>query len=145
MYKMKKSILATLALIFTLMISCNDLTEINIDPNNPAPESTDLNFLLPTTETNLGQTVYGLGLGTFSGVMQQTQQTGWQGGYNNYEWDDLSHSWAGYYSMLMNNDEYFKKAVQGGYEFHEGVARVLRAYIFGMVTDLWGDAPYSQA
>lgn len=145
MYKMKKSILATLALIFTLMISCNDLTELNINPNGVDPANADLNFLLPTVETNLGQTVYGLGLGTFSGVMQQTQQTGWQGGYNNYEWDDLSHSWGGYYSMLMNNDEYFKKAVQGGYEFHEGVARVLRAYIFGMVTDLWGDAPYSQA
>ena len=145
MYKMKKSIIATLALVFTLMISCNDLTELNINPNGVAPANADLNFLLPTTETSLGQTVFGNGLGTFSGVMQQTQQTGWQGGYNNYEWDDLSHSWGGYYSMLMNNDEYFKKAVAGGYEFHEGVARVLRAYIFGMITDLWGDAPYSQA
>ena len=145
MYKMKKSIIATLALVFTLMISCNDLTELNINPNGVDPANADLNFLLPTTETSLGQTVFGNGLGTFSGVMQQTQQTGWQGGYNNYEWDDLSHSWGGYYSMLMNNDEYFKKAVAGGYEFHEGVARVLRAYIFGMITDLWGDAPYSQA
>lgn len=145
MYKMKKSIIATLALVFTLMISCKDLTELNINPNGVDPANADLNFLLPTTETSLGQTVYGIGLGTFSGVMQQTQQTGWQGGYNNYEWDDLSHSWGGYYSMLMNNDEYFKKAVAGGYEFHEGVARVLRAYIFGMITDLWGDAPYSQA
>ena len=145
MYKMKKSIIATLALVFTLMISCKDLTELNINPNGVDPANADLNFLLPTTETSLGQTVYGIGLGTFSGVMQQTQQTGWQGGYNNYEWDDLSHSWGGYYSMLMNNDEYFKKAVEGGYEFHEGVARVLRAYIFGMITDLWGDAPYSQA
>ncbi len=145
MYKMKKSIIATLALVFTLMISCKDLTELNINPNGVDPANADLNFLLPTTETSLGQTVFGNGLGTFSGVMQQTQQTGWQGGYNNYEWDDLSHSWGGYYSMLMNNDEYFKKAVAGGYEFHEGVARVLRAYIFGMITDLWGDAPYSQA
>ncbi len=145
MYKMKKSIIATLALVFTLLISCKDLTELNINPNGVDPANADLNFLLPTTETSLGQTVFGIGLGTFSGVMQQTQQTGWQGGYNNYEWDDLSHSWGGYYSMLMNNDEYFKKAVQGKYEFHEGVARVLRAYIFGMITDLWGDAPYSQA
>jgi hypothetical protein len=145
MYKMKKSIIATLALVFTLMISCKDLTELNINPNGVDPANADLNFLLPTTETSLGQTVFGNGMGTFSGVMQQTQQTGWQGGYNNYEWDDLSHSWGGYYNMLMNNEEYFNKAVEGGYEFHEGVARVLRAYIYGMITDLWGDAPYSQA
>ena len=111
MYKIKKSILATLALVFTLVISCKDLDELNINPNGVDPANADLNFLLPTTETSLGQTVYGLGFGTFSGVMQHTQQTGWQGGYNNYEWDDLAHSWGGYYGMLMNNDEYFKKAV----------------------------------
>lgn len=145
MYKIKNSILATLALVFTLVISCKDLDELNINPNGVDPANADLNFLLPTTETSLGQTVYGLGFGTFSGVMQHTQQTGWQGGYNNYEWDNLSHSWGGYYSMLMNNDEYFKKAVSEKLEFHEGVARVLRAYIYGMITDLWGDAPYSQA
>ncbi len=145
MYKIKNSILATLALVFTLVISCKDLDELNINPNGVDPANADLNFLLPTTETSLGQTVFGLGFGQFSGVMQHTQQTGWQGGYNNYEWNDLSHSWGGYYGMLMNNDEYFKKAVNENLEFHEGVARVLRAYIFGMITDLWGDAPYSQA
>jgi hypothetical protein len=145
MYKIKKSIIATLALVFTIAISCKDLDELNINPNGVDPANADLNFLLPTTETSLGQTVYGLGFGTFSGVMQHTQQTGWQGGYNNYEWDDLSHSWGGYYGMLMNNDEYFKKAVSDKLEFHEGVARVLRAYIYGMITDFWGDAPYSEA
>ena len=145
MSKIKKSIITAMALVFTIMISCRDLDELNINPNGVDPAKADLNFLLPTTQTSLGQAVYGLGFGTFSGVMQHTQQTGWQGGYNNYEWNDLSHSWGGYYGMLMNNDEYFKKAVSGKFEFHEGVARVLRSYIFGLITDLWGDAPYSQA
>jgi hypothetical protein len=145
MYKIKNSIIATLVLVFTLVISCRDLDELNVNPNGVDPAKADLNFLLPTIETSLGQNVYGIGFGQFSGVMQHTQQTGWQGGYNNYEWDDLSHSWGGYYNMLMNTDEYFKKAVEGKYEFHEGVARVLRAYIYGMIADLWGDAPYSQA
>jgi hypothetical protein len=138
MYKIKNSIIVALTLVFTIVISCRDLDELNVNPNGVDPANADLNFLLPTTETSLGQTVYGLGFGTFSGVMQHTQQTGWQGGYNNYEWDDLSQSWGGYYGMLMNNDEYFKKAVNEKLEFHEGVARVLRAYIYGMITDLWG-------
>lgn len=77
--------------------------------------------------------------------MQHTQQTGWFGGYNNYDWDPLSHSWNGYYSILMNNEEYFRKAVEDGYEFHEGVARIMRAYLFGLITDIWGDAPYKEA
>jgi hypothetical protein len=145
MYKFKNRLIVTLALVFTFVISCKDLDELNINPNGVDPANADLNFLLPTTVTTLGQTVYNIGFGTFSGVMQQTQQTGWQSGYNNYDWNNLSHSWSGYYSILMNNDEYFKKAVSGKLEFHEGVARVLRAYTFGLITDLWGDAPYSQA
>jgi len=145
MYKIKNSLIVALTLVFAFVISCKDLDELNVNPNGVDPANADLNFLLPTTETSLGQTVFSLGFGTFSGVMQHTQQTGWQGGYNNYEWDDLSHSWGGYYGMLMNNDEYFKKAVSDNFEFHQGVARVLRAYIYGMITDLWGDAPYSQA
>lgn len=145
MYKIKNSLITALTLVLTFVISCKDLDELNINPNGVDPANADLNFLLPTTITNLGQTVYSIGFGTFSGVMQQTQQTGWQGGYNNYDWNNLSHSWSGYYGILMNNDEFFKKAVRGKLEFHEGVARVLRAYTFGLITDLWGDAPYSQA
>ena len=145
MNKIKNSFIIALALVFILVISCKDLNELNINPNGVDPANADLNFLLPTTETSIGQTIYGIGFGTFSGVMQHTQQTGWQGGYNNYDWDNLSQSWGGYYGMLMNNDEFLKKAVTEKLEFHEGVARVLRAYIFGLITDLWGDAPYSQA
>jgi hypothetical protein len=145
MYKFRNSLIIALTLVFTLVISCKDLDELNINPNGVDPANADLNFLLPTTITNLGQTVYSIGFGAFSGVMQHTQQTGWQGGYNNYDWNNLSHSWSGYYGILMNNDEFFKKAKKEKLEFHEGVARVLRAYTFGLITDLWGDAPYSQA
>lgn len=145
MYKIKNSIIIALTLVFTIVISCKDLDELNINPNGVDPANADLNFLLPTTITGIGETIYGLGFGTFSGVMQHTQKTGWQGGYNNYDWDDLSHSWSSYYNILMNNDEFYKKAVADNLEFHEGVARILRAYTFGLITDLWGDAPYSQA
>ena len=52
MYKMKKSIIATLALVFTLMISCKDLTELNINPNGVDPANADLNFLFSQRKAN---------------------------------------------------------------------------------------------
>ncbi len=145
MNKIKNSLIIALALVLTLVMSCKDLDEININPNGVDPAIADLNFLLPTTIANLGQTVFGIGFGQLSGVMQHTQQTGWTGGYNNYDWNDLSHSWNGYYGILMNNDEFLKKAKADGLEFHQGIARVIRAYTFGLITDLWGDAPYKEA
>jgi hypothetical protein len=145
MYTLKRQFYLFLTLLLGLVVSCRDLDELNINPNGVDPAIADVNFLLPTVETNVGQTVYNIGFGTFSGIMQHTQQTGWFGGYNNYDWNTLSHSWNGFYSILMNNDEYFRKAVEHNYEFHEGVARIMRAYVFGLITDIWGDAPYKGA
>ena len=145
MNKIKNSLIIALALVFTFLMSCKDLDDLNINPNGVDPAIADLNFLLPTTIVGLGQTVYGIGFGQLSGVMQQTQRTGWMTGHNNYDWNDLSHSWNGYYGILMNNDEFYKKAKADGLEFHQGVARVLRSYTYGLITDLWGDAPYKEA
>ncbi len=134
------------ALVIALALNaCYDLDELNIDPNGPAPEVADLNLLMPTVIVDLGRQVVDLGFGDIAGVMQHTQKTGWQGGHNDYDWNNNSKSWAGYYGILRNADELYNKAVAGEYEFHQGVGLVLKAYAFGLVTDLWGDAPYFEA
>ncbi len=145
MNKIKNSFIIVLTLVFTLVISCKNLDEMNINPNGVDPQNADLNLLMPTVVVSVGQTVVDLGFGNLAGVMQHTQYTGWSGGHNDYDWDNTSQSWGGYYDILRNNDEYYKKAVAGGYEFHQGVSLIMRAYTFGLITDLWGDAPYSQA
>ncbi len=145
MKNIKNSFIIILTLVFTIVISCKDLTDLNINPNDIAPEVADVNLLLPTIITGLGQTVVSLGFGDIAGVMQHTQKDGWSGSHNSYDWDNLSNSWSGYYGILRNADEYYNKAVEGGYEFHQGVGLILKAYTFGLIADLWGDAPYTDA
>ncbi|MEN8187355.1 MAG: SusD/RagB family nutrient-binding outer membrane lipoprotein [Bacteroidota bacterium] len=145
MYKIKNWIIILMSVIFTFAISCEDLEEININPNGVDPEVADLNLLMPTIIISVGKNVVNLGAGNLAGVMQHTQRDGWSGSYNDYDWDNHNHDWSGYYGILRNNDEFYKKALKGGYEFHQGVALVMKSYTFGMITDLWGDAPYSQA
>jgi len=145
MNNIKNRIVILLILILTFGVSCNDLDELNINPNGVSPETADLNLLLATIETSVGQTVVGLGFGNIAGVMQHTQRDGWQGGHNDYDWDNNDQSWAGYYGILRNSDEFYNKALDGEFEFHQGVALVMKAYTFGLITDLWGDAPYSEA
>ena len=132
----------TLALVLT---ACYDLDELNINPNGAQPEVTDLNLLMPTIITQLGQNIVELGFGDIAGVMQHTQKDGWSGGHNDYDWNSSNKSWAGYYGILRNVDEFYKKAVENNYEFHQGVALVMKSYTYGLITDLWGDAPYTEA
>jgi len=145
MYKIKNNFIILLAIVFALATSCKDLDELNINPNGVDPKTADLNLLLATIEVSLGQTVLSLGFNGLGGVMQHTQYDGWSGGHNDYDWDNTDQSWAGLYGILRNNDEFYKKALEGEFEFHQGVALVIKSYTFGYITDLWGDAPYSEA
>ncbi|MDZ7608149.1 MAG: SusD/RagB family nutrient-binding outer membrane lipoprotein [Cyclobacteriaceae bacterium] len=145
MFTIKNRNIIIAILVLTFGVSCHDLDELNINPNGVDPETADLNLLLATIETGVGQTVVNLGFGDIAGVMQHTQKDGWSGGHNDYDWDNSGGNWAGYYGILRNNDEFYKKAVAGELEFHQGVALVMKSYTFGLITDLWGDAPYSEA
>jgi len=145
MYRIKNKFILLLAVAVALVTSCNDLEDLNINPNGVDPATADLNLLLPTIEVGIGQTVLNLGFGDLGGVMQHTQYDGWSGGHNDYDWDDTDQSWSSYYGILRNNDEFYRKAVEGEYEFHQGISLVMRAYVFGYIADLWGDAPYTEA
>ncbi len=141
MYLLKKRIAILTGLM--LILSCQDLEEININPNGVDPASAHPNLLMPTVITQTAQAVVGLGYGDIAGVVQHTQKDGWSGSHNSYEWTD--QSWNGYYSILRNNAELSAKAEEAGLGFHQGLGLVIKSYVFGLITDLWGDAPYSQA
>ncbi len=139
----KNKILAVLILFLVAMFSCKDLEELNINPNGVDPANAHPNLLIATVITATGQSVVGLGFGDIAGVMQHTQKDGWSGGHNGYEWSN--QDWSGYYGILRNSEELYKKSAALNLDFHKGVALVMKAYNYGFIADLWGDAPYSKA
>jgi hypothetical protein len=92
MYKIKNNFLMLLTLALVLVTSCQDLDEVNINPNGVDPSTADLNLLLPTIETGIGESVVNLGFGDLAGVMQHTQKDGWSSGNNDYAWGGQSWS-----------------------------------------------------
>ncbi|MEQ6119452.1 SusD/RagB family nutrient-binding outer membrane lipoprotein [Reichenbachiella sp. MALMAid0571] len=145
MYFIKNKILIVVGLMLTMVFSCKDLDELNINPNGPDPEDTDPYLLMATVLSGAGTSVVNLGYGDLAGVMQHTQKDGWGGSHNSYEWTSSSQGWNGYYRILGNNQDMFLKSEALGYEFAMGVGLVMKSYVFGLITDLYGDAPYSEA
>ncbi|SEJ14816.1 Starch-binding associating with outer membrane [Cyclobacterium xiamenense] len=128
-----------------LTVSCTEeLIEMNINPNGANPETANPNLVLSTVLTEAGKTIVNLGYQDIAGVMQHTQKDGWSGAHNQYAWN-RSNSWAGYYAILRNNQFVYDKAIELDQELHMGVTLVIKSMMFGLITDLWGDAPYSQA
>ncbi|WP_149304796.1 SusD/RagB family nutrient-binding outer membrane lipoprotein [Pareuzebyella sediminis] len=138
-----KHVLLVLGVV--LMVSCHGLEELNENPNQIGSDNVDPNLLVPTVIRGVGQNMVNLGFGDMAGVMQHTQKDGWSSGHNAYDWSNDSHSWNSYYRLLTNNKTLIEKAENENLDFHHGVGLIMKSYIFGLITDLWGDAPYMDA
>ncbi len=140
---LKFKFFGTIALLVLFVSSCQDLTEINVNPNGVDPAVAHPNLIMPTVITNTAKNYLNMGFGNIAGVMQHTQKDAWSSGHNDYAWDE--DSWGGYYGILRDNKFMYEKAVEGDLKFHQGVALVMKSFVFGFVTDLWGDAPFTDA
>ncbi len=147
---MKKQLktLTTMIIAFGMVLNisaCKDLTELNINPNGVSEEDANPNLLLPTILTGAAQKYNELSFSDLGGVMQHTQFDAWFNSHNDYEWTGGILSWESYYGFLRDNELMRRRAEKLGLDFHQGVALVMRAYLFGLISDLWGDAPYTDA
>jgi len=144
---MKKYINRKLSFFILLcagLFSCHDLTEINKNPNGVEPGTANPNLVLSTVLTETGKAFVNLGYQDLAGVMQHTQKDGWSGGHNDYDWGG-SQSWTAYYNILRDNKFVYDRSVELGFELQQGISLVIKSMLFGLITDLWGDAPYTDA
>jgi hypothetical protein len=118
---------------------------LNINPNGSDPTKANPNLVLSTVLTQTGSDYVSLAFDDiFSGLMQHTQKDGWTGAHNDFDWGG-SQSWAGWYGILRNNQFVHDRSIELGYELQEGITLVMKSMLFGLITDLWGDAPYTDA
>lgn len=145
---MKKIKTVAIILVFALivpLVSCLDLTDLNKDPNRPENVSSNyiLTYVLSKSALNYKE------LGDFksqvSGAMQfvqvGTNEKAWS--MNHYNWD--RGSWAGLYDILRNVQIINQNAINDENPLFEAVSLTLRAFVFGMITDNFGDIPYSES
>lgn len=133
-----------LCVLFLGLSSCEkQLVELNKDPNTVAPSAANPNLLLGSVLPPIAKSYNDLGFGRIGGVMQHTQEDRWKEGHNDYQWNP--ENWGGWYSILRTNQLIYERADADNMIFHKGIALTVRGFVFGLITDLWGDAPYTEA
>ncbi len=116
---------------------------MNVNPYGIAPGEVNPNLLMPTILASAAQSYADLGVNDLAGAVQHTQKNGWYGGHNNYGWE--SKDWTGWYDILRNNDLLYNRAVELENNYFQAVSLTMKSFVFGNITDLWGDAPYTNA
>ncbi len=136
------SIAGTLCLFFT---SCEDLTKLNKNPNNP--EEVSSNYIMTYVLTTTGKTLFNLGRdGSKIGAAMQYMQAGTNEGaavINQYAW--TQEGWGVYYEILRNNQLVYENGVRDNNRMFQAIALTMKSYVYGLLTDLYGDIPYSEA
>ncbi|HEX6226117.1 MAG TPA: SusD/RagB family nutrient-binding outer membrane lipoprotein [Chryseolinea sp.] len=135
-----KSIFLAVLILFS---ACEDLTELNVNENGVSQSTANPNLLMPTVMTGVANSYLDLGIMDIAGAMQHTQKTGWYSAHNSYDW--TPRDWSPWYGYERTNKLIYERAVELNWPFHQGVALTMKSFIYGTITDLWGDAPYSEA
>ena len=128
--------------------ACNWIDpELNVDPNQPA--TADYNLVLPVAQASVAY-VQGGDFGRYASVLTQ-HNIGLDRqhlGIYNYQFTgtDVNNAWEGVYSGPLSDLKILMdRAEADGANSYLGVFQVMYAYTMLMVTDLWGDAPNSDA
>ncbi len=143
---MKTKIIALALVLFA--VSCTKFLDINDDPNNPT--KAELNTILPYVEANMfGALGFGTaGITDILGVYtHQIVQRGNQDDYkvvaNEYS---LVQCWEKLYAVgLPDLNQIIKQGGEENKPVYAGIARALKAHMFSVMVDLWGNIAYSES
>ena len=148
--KMMRNKIARVAVLVGLVCAvsaCDSLTEINDNPN--APTDVGPQFLLPQAIQVPVQSAFGPGqmLQHFSIWSQQFVQIQYpEEDVGEVRSSRMEGFWTGYFTgPLRDIQTVIDKGVDAGNPNVEAVGTIWKSWLFHIITDLWGDVPYSEA
>lgn len=142
-----RAMAACLMVLLISVSSCKKGLDINVDPNNP--KDVPLRALLPSAQANLAYTLGG-SINRIGGSVIQ-HYAGHRNQPLQYGRFDLTPAttdniWSSMYAgVLADLDDITKRGTESGDLVYVGVAKILTAYTFSVLTDSYGDIPFSDA
>ena len=128
------------------LTSC-DLSKTNVNPN--ASSDVSLSAVLTGAEVSLGFTT-GINAGLLTNIYTQ-QASGANGDaapFDNYTTSPgyFNTTWLTYYTNLLTNLKIIQQtATTQQLPYYSGIARVLTAFSYGTLTDIFGNIPFKEA
>lgn len=155
MKKIKYIILSVVASTFLLQ-SCSEDKMDDINGNKNNPENMDSKYIITDVLTNTSFSVVGADLAFYASIYTELLGGAYAQMYNAQIRDGepqlsstYNNSWNNIYRNLRSLKIVREKCSPGGKEagnYHTlGIAEIMNAYNLAVLTDLWGDVPYSEA
>ena len=142
----KYAVLLALTATPLVITSCRQELDINVDPNNPSQAS--LSGLLSGSQVGFAFALGGEGTRMPASIVQH--YAGHRAQPLDYAQYRITSSatdgtWTALYNTLMDMKELENKAAASGSQTYVGVSKLLQAHAFSVITDMFGDVPFSEA
>lgn len=146
----KSIILCGLTVAVGTLTSCNDWLDVNVDPDSPSAESAEYQQRLAHIEF---YTNHAYGFAGWRNAFAAGDWTRYSGGgtYQNMSFwyptasiTTTPYQWW-FVGAMANVQDMYDKAMADGNTTYAGVAKVLRSYGMMLMTDLYGEMPYTEA
>ncbi|MEO6133537.1 MAG: SusD/RagB family nutrient-binding outer membrane lipoprotein, partial [Ginsengibacter sp.] len=149
--KLNKKIIIGILISGLFFSSCEKFFDVNDDPSNV--KQAPIANILPSITVNVGYLGasdlhrYGnLIVQQFSGQTTNTSRT-----FVDYERyfitnSDVNNQWSTLYATILADiAKIIPQAENEKSPHYAGVARILKAYVYQLIVDAWGDVPYTEA
>ena len=139
-----KKIILFICIAGLLFTACDDFGDMNDNPNAATDVSNNPELLLT---------------GIIKDAVNQMVGTGWSEGalqaqyfarivftsFDQFEWGSNSGAWSQIYRSALDAQILNEIAVNTENQSYEAISLILKSWLFEILTDMWGDAPYSEA
>ena len=120
---------------------CKKFLDVNKNLNSPTPSSVQLSMVLSAAERNISNN-FALGSGLGNTFAIYTHQVTGRVGADRY--GAGSAGWEALYSAIANLDVIIQRGAEENRFVYAGIAKILKAYTFSMLVDIYGDVPFSE-
>ena len=150
---MKRIILVAIVLVFAVVFySCKkSIFDVNDNPYQITESTVDYRTVLPASQATTAtivatswRSVQGwMGYWARSGSYQSITD---EESYNfTTSFDQSNALWSSLYGNITNYNNIQQAAAAKGAGIYEGIARIMKAHNFGILVDLFGNVPYTEA
>lgn len=136
---MKKIFIILITVI--LFTGCERFEELNTNENEPENVSGD--FVLPTAIFDLANFTVNQSI-ELGDIMAQYTATYEQRGFDEFDWTGSNRFWV-LYDVLQDVQVVEHHGLDSELPNYEAVALILKTYLFSLITDAYGDVPYTEA
>lgn len=130
--------------------SCKKFLDINKNPDALPDSNAPIAQLLTSAQVNIGFSA-GSDLFRYATLIMQQMSGGASQPNQTYEYyrynitgSDINNVWSSMFATTLSDLELILK--QGASSpYYTGIAKILKAYEYSKIVDVWGDVPYSEA